>query len=190
MVHIFYFLFASVWKFYAFSWRRQPSFVIAFLLPSYMKYLQCSRVLNILQLQPKTRGHVKHHSKASMIFICKDLRRLDIEISVDSFSLRSIKRRVSVFSLHTHTATLRIYIRGFTKFDIKVLWRLQVLEYLRTLSLKFQKARTKIEVVLSLPCWLSQFIVVRAFWNFKCKVFKHSRTCSLHNTLIQTWWNP
>jgi hypothetical protein len=31
------------------------------------------------------------------------------------------------------------------------------LEYLRTLSLKFQKAWTKIEVVLSLPCWLSQF---------------------------------
>ena len=28
--------------------------------------------------------------------------------------------------------------------------------YLRTLSLKFQKAQTKIEVVLSLPCWLSQ----------------------------------
>ena len=153
MVHIFYFLFASVLKFYAFSWRRQPSFVIAFLLPSYLKYLQCSRVLNILhvtQLQPKTRGHVEHHSKDSMIFICKDLRRLDIETSVDSFSLRSIKRRVSVFSLHTHTATLRIYIRGFTKFGIKVLWRLQVLEYLRTLHL-FQKARTKIEVVLSLP---------------------------------------
>ena len=29
--------------------------------------------------------------------------------------------------------------------------------YLRTLSLKFQKTRTKIEVVLTLPCWLSQF---------------------------------
>ena len=28
--------------------------------------------------------------------------------------------------------------------------------YLRTLSLKFQKARTKIEVFPSLPCWLSQ----------------------------------
>jgi hypothetical protein len=48
-----------------------------------------------------------------------------------------------------------MYIRGFTKFGIKVLWRLQVLEYLRTLHLKFQKARTKIEVVLSLLCWLS-----------------------------------
>ena len=30
------------------------------------------------------------------------------------------------------------------------------MEYFRTLSLKFQKARTKIEVVLTLPCWLSQ----------------------------------
>ena len=87
--------------------------------------------------------------------------------------------------------------RGFTKFGIKVLWRLQVLEYLRTLHLKFQKAQTKIEVVLSLPCWLSQLnwdsqlgrlrttsILVRAFWNFKLKVLKYSRNCSLHNTLI------
>ena len=72
------------------------------------------------------------------------------------------------------------YIRGFTKFGIKVLWRLQCLEYLRTLRLKFQKARTKIEVVLSLPCWLSQLnwvsqqgrlrttsILVWSFWIFK-----------------------
>ena len=86
---------------------------------------------------------------------------------------------------------------------IKVLWRLQLLEYLRTLSLKFQKARTKIEVVLSLPCWLSQFswdsqqgrlrttsILVRAFWNFKCKVLKYSKTCSLHNTLIPNLVKP
>ena len=50
-----------------------------------------------------------------------------------------------------------IIIRGFTKFGIKVSRRLQFLEYLRTLHLKFQKARTKTEVVLSLPCWLSQF---------------------------------
>ena len=57
-----------------------------------------------------------------------------------------------------------MYIRGFTKFGIKVLWRLQFLEYLRTLNLKFQKAQTKIEVVLSLPCWLSQF----TFWLFSC----------------------
>ena len=46
---------------------------------------------------------------------------------------------------------------GFFRLQgIKVLWGLQFLEYLRTLSLKFQKARTKIEAVLSLSCWLSQ----------------------------------
>ena len=35
-----------------------------------------------------------------------------------------------------------IHIRGFTKFGIKVLWRVQFLEYLRTLSLKFQRKPT------------------------------------------------
>ena len=59
-------------------------------------------------------------------------------------------KQICFYNLHT-------YIRGFTKFGIKVAWRLQFLEYLRALSLKFQKARTKIEVVLALPCWLSQF---------------------------------
>ena len=80
---------------------------------------------------------------------------------------------------------------------IKVYWRLQFLEYLRTLSLKFQKARTKIEGVLTLPCWLSQLnwdsqqgtlrttsILVKAFWNFKLKVLKYSKKCSLQYTLI------
>ena len=48
-------------------------------------------------------------------------------------------------------------IQDFLKtFSIKVAWSLQFLGYLRTLSLKFLKARTKIEVFLSLPCWLSQ----------------------------------
>ena len=46
--------------------------------------------------------------------------------------------------------------REFTKFSIKVAWSLQFLGYLRTLIL-FQKATSKIEVFLSLPCWLSQF---------------------------------
>ena len=78
---------------------------------------------------------------------------------------------------------LGINIRGFTKFGIKVLWRLHVLEYLRTLHLKFQMARTKIEVVLSTPCWLSQL------WSepseiLNLKVLKYSRNCSLHNALI------
>ena len=54
------------------------------------------------------------------------------------------------------TVPYGMYIRGFTKFGIKVLWRLQFLMYLRTLRLKFQKTRTKIEVVMSLPCRLSQ----------------------------------
>ena len=40
---------------------------------------------------------------------------------------------------------LCMYYRGFTKFGIKVSRRLQFLEYLRTLHLKFTKARTKTE---------------------------------------------
>ena len=81
---------------------------------------------------------------------------------------------------------------------IKVLWRLQFLEYL--------KARTKFEVVLpcpALPCWLSQLnwdsqqgrlrttsIFVRALWNFKLKVLKYSRNCRFHNTLIPNLVKP
>ena len=51
--------------------------------------------------------------------------------------------------------------------------------------------------------WLSQFscdsqqgrlrttsILVRAFWNFKCKVLKYSRNCSHHNTLIPNLVKP
>ena len=33
-------------------------------------------------------------------------------------------------------------------------------------------------------------ILVRAFWYFKCKVLKYSRTCSLHNTLIPNLVKP
>ena len=70
---------------------------------------------------------------------------------------------------------------GFFRLQgIKVLWRLQFLGYLRTLSLKFQKARTKIQVVLTLPGWLSQFL----------KVLKYSRNCRLHNTLIPNLVKP
>ena len=50
-----------------------------------------------------------------------------------------------------------MYTRGCHTFATKIYLLIQFLEYLRTLSLKFQKARTKIEVVLALPCWLSQF---------------------------------
>ena len=90
-----------------------------------------------------------------------------------------------------------VFIRGCQKFGIKIYWRLKSLKYFRTLHLKFQKALTKIEVVLSLPSWLSQLnwdsyqgrlrttsILVRAFWNFKLKVLKYSRNCSLQYTLI------
>ena len=86
-----------------------------------------------------------------------------------------------------------MYFRGFTKFGIKVFWRLQFLEYLRTLRLKFQKARTKIEVVLSLPCWLSQF----SFWNVEHKVLKYLWNFTRHSDLkfgetpkLLTWCVP
>ena len=42
-------------------------------------------------------------------------------------------------------------IRGFTKFEFTVAFSLKFHWYLRTLSLKFQKARTKIEVVCLCP---------------------------------------
>ena len=78
-----------------------------------------------------------------------------------------------------------IDIRGFTK----VLWRLQFLEYLRTLTLKFQKAKIKLN-------WDSQqgrvrttSILVRAFWNFKVKVLKYPKNCSFQYTLIPNFWH-
>ena len=46
--------------------------------------------------------------------------------------------------------------RGFTNFEITVACGLKFHWYLRTLSLKFQKATSKIEVFLSLPSWLSR----------------------------------
>ena len=57
-----------------------------------------------------------------------------------------------------------IQFRGFsfTKFGIKALWRLQLLKYMRTLNLKFQKARTKIEVVLSQFSDPSEILNVRS----------------------------
>ena len=80
---------------------------------------------------------------------------------------------------------------------IKIYWLIHFLEYLRTLSLKFQKATSKIKVFLSLPCWLSQFswdsqqgtarktsILILAIWNFKLKVHNYPRNCRLHATLI------
>ena len=88
----------------------------------------------------------------------------------------------------------------FHTFSIKVVWYLQFLGYLRTLSLKFQKATSKIEVFLSLPCCLSQTanrtepgktsILVLAFWNFKLKVLKYPSNCRLQDTLNLNFLKP
>ena len=43
-----------------------------------------------------------------------------------------------------------MFISGFTKFGIKVAWRLQFFGYLRTLNLEFQKAASKIGDFLAL----------------------------------------
>ena len=82
-------------------------------------------------------------------------------------------------------------------------WSLQFLGYLRTLSLKFQKATSKIEVFLPLPCWLSQLnwdsqqgrdrktsILVLAFWNFKFKVLKYQWNFRPHATVISNLVKP
>ena len=71
----------------------------------------------------------------------------------------------------------------FRLFVSRLAWNPQFLGYLRTLSLEFQKVTSKIEVFLSLPCWLSQFsklgrdrktsFLVLAFWNFKVTVLKY-----------------
>ena len=53
----------------------------------------------------------------------------------------------------TYINSIRMYVRGFAKFQIKVACGLKFHWYLRALSLKFQKARTKIEGFLSLP-WI------------------------------------
>ena len=77
-------------------------------------------------------------------------------------------------------------------FEITVVCGLKFYWYLRTLSLKFQKARTKIEIFLSLPCWLSQLnwdsqkgrdrkisILLVAFWNFKLRSSNTPETVDL-----------
>ena len=79
-----------------------------------------------------------------------------------------------------------MYSRGYHTFSTKIYWLIKFVEYLRTLSLKFRKAVTKIEVVLTLPCWLFQLnwdslqgrarttsILLVAFWNSKLKVLKY-----------------
>ena len=96
-----------------------------------------------------------------------------------------------------------MFIRGFTKFEITVACGLKFHWFLRTLNLKFQKARTKIDVFLSLPCWLSQLnwdsqqgrdrktsILVLAFWNFKFKVLKCQWNIRPHATVISKFVKP
>ena len=74
-----------------------------------------------------------------------------------------------------------------------MVWSLQFLGYLRTLSLKFQKATIKIEVFQSLPClgWRSQTkqgrdwknsILLIAFSNFKLEVLKYQWNFRPHAT--------
>ena len=89
-------------------------------------------------------------------------------------------------------------------------WSLQFLGYLRALSLKFQKATSKIVVFLSLPSWLSQFswdsqqgrarktsILALAFWNFKLTVLKYQWNFRHQATIISKmlhflnyFWDP
>ena len=86
----------------------------------------------------------------ALLYIAKESQFDDI------YHRTSDNRRIRHQILEVRIFKSNIYTRGFTKFGVKVLWRLQFLEYLRTLSLKFQKSQTKIEVVLTLPCSLSQ----------------------------------
>ena len=93
-----------------------------------------------------------------------------------------------------------MYIRGFTKFGIKVAWSLQFLGYLRTLSLKFQKARTKMKFSCLCPvgCLCLTETAVRAdlgklqFWSepSEIKVLKYPRNCRLYATLIPNLVKP
>ena len=76
---------------------------------------------------------------------------------------RACSQKSNCFCMYNSTY---IQFRGFTKFGIKVLWRLQFFIGYRTLSLKSQKARTKIEVVLS----LHRCICIRGFTKFGIKV--------------------
>ena len=69
--------------------------------------------------------------RAASLLIDDHFRKVNVYVHVEGPQLR--------FWLLTSST----YIRDVTKFGIKVLWRLQFLEYMRTLSLKFQKAWTQ-----------------------------------------------
>ena len=66
-----------------------------------------------------------------------------------SWALCSLSKKEPIYLVYICiTFSLEImYVRGFTNFEITVACGLKFHWYLRTLSLKFQKARTKIEVL-------------------------------------------
>ena len=113
-------------------------------------------ILSILRLAPNPSPSVLNEDSSSLRFL--DRNGLDFILGL--VLLKLFFRLPSVGNNIFKKINVCRYIRVSHifldfKVHIKVYRRLQFLEYLRTLSLKFQKARTKIEVVLTLPCWLS-----------------------------------
>ena len=136
------------------------------------------------------KGHGRHYLRLLRWQVLHDLSNDPcFLISQNYFSCKLCKwKKNSLISLIFISHWRGMYTRGCHTSATKIYWLIQILGYLRTLSLKFQKARTKIEVVLTLPCWLSQFSW--AFWNFKLKVLKYPRNSRLHATLIPNLVKP
>ena len=65
-----------------------------------------------------------------------------------------------------------------------MVWSLQFLGYLRTLSLKFPKAKSKIEVDSQQGRDRKTTVLVIDFWNFKLKVLKYPWNFRPHATVI------
>ena len=102
--------------------------------------------------------HINLKSLSTRHFPFTVIQTVYFWITSDCERITFITNLKKIFYLETgFVKCWTIHIRGCQKFGFKVYWRIQFLGYLRTLSLKFQKARNKIEVVLTLPCWLSQF---------------------------------
>ena len=74
-----------------------------------------------------------------------------------------------------------MYIRGFTKFGIKVLWRLQFFIGYRTLNLKFQKARTSLAETAS---WADSGQL--QFWSEPSEIL-NSRSSNTPKTLVSQY---
>jgi hypothetical protein len=73
--------------------------------------------------------------------------------SYASFITYLRRNPIVLFLRNTYSYLVSLNFEITVACDLKFHW------YLRTLSLTFQKARTKIEVFLSLPCWLSRLKV-------------------------------